>query len=194
MKIKTPLFKIEIEWLMIVTIIISIFSTNARKYLSNFIICYIFILFHELSHMFFGTIFGENVDTLKLTISGVSVCFEDNILEFNVNKIEKLIIYFAGPLANFFIAIFFRNINMVFEINIFLGLINLLPIYPLDGYNILYTIVNGRKNILKNVSIIIFFILITLSVIQLMLYKMFSFAIFTIYLVLISKKSQKQAF
>jgi len=144
--------------------------------------------------MFFGTIFGENVDTLKLTISGVSVCFEDNILEFNVNKIEKLIIYFAGPLANFFIAIFFRNINMVFEINIFLGLINLLPIYPLDGYNILYTIVNGRKNILKNVSIIIFFILITLSVIQLMLYKMFSFAIFTIYLVLISKKSQKQAF
>ena len=194
MKINTPLFKIEIEWLMIVTIIISIFSINARNYLSNFFICYIFILFHELSHMFFGTIFGENVNTLKLTISGVNVSFENNILALNLNKIKKLIIYFAGPISNFLIAIFFRNINMIFEINVFLGLINLLPIYPLDGYNILYTLVNGRKNILKNVSRAIFFILIILSVIQFMLYRMFSFTIFTIYLVLISKKSKKRAF
>ena len=197
MKINTPLFKIEIEWLMIITIIISIFSLNARNYLSNFFICYIFILFHEMSHMFFGAIFGEEIDTLKLTISGVNVLFKEDILTCNVGKIKKLIIYFAGPISNFIIAIIFKNVKMVFEINIFLGCLNLIPIYPLDGYNILYTILDkfkNRKNILNHICKIIFIILIILSIIQVMLYKTFSFIVFTIYLFFVSKSRKKSHF
>ena len=105
MKINTPLFKIEIEWLMIITIIISIFSLNLRNYLSNFFICYIFILFHEMSHMFFGAIFGEEIDTLKLTISGVNVLFKEDILTCNIGKIRKLIIYWIITFIDFLIDI-----------------------------------------------------------------------------------------
>lgn len=197
MKIDTPLFKIEIEWLVIITIIISIFSLNIRNYLSNFFICYIFILFHEMSHMLFGAIFGREIEKIKFTISGVSVLFKEDILGCNISRIKKLIIYFAGPFANFFMAFIFKDRIMLFEINIFLGCLNLIPIYPLDGYNVLCIFLydfKNKKNILKTMCRIVFFLLLIISIIQVMLYKTISFLVFTIYLIFISKIRKKSYF
>lgn len=193
MKINTSLFKIEIEWLFITTLIVSIFSYKVKNYLSNYYICYIFILFHEMAHMFLGTIFGAKVNKLNLSVAGVNVTFDKNIINLYISNFKKILIYLAGPISNFILAIIFRNIKMVFEINIFLGILNLIPIYPLDGYNIL-NIINYNKNnhLMHNVEKIIIFVFFIISIIQIMLYKMFSFALFTLYIIFISKIQPKE--
>ena len=188
MKINTSLFKIEIEWLLLTTIIVSIFSYKVKNYLSNYFICYIFILFHEMAHMFIGTICGAKVSKLKLSLAGVNVSFDKNIKNLDISKLKKILIYLAGPISNFILASVFNNIKIVYEINIFLGILNLMPIYPLDGYNIL-KIINSNCN--NKVQKIIFILFIIISMIQIMLYKMFSFALFTLYLFLLSKMNKK---
>lgn len=191
MKINTSLFKIEIEWLFITTLIVSIFSYKVKNYLSNYYICYIFILFHEMAHIFIGTICGAKVSKLKLSLAGVNINFDKNVINLNISNFKKILIYLAGPISNFILAAMFRDIKMVFEINIFLGILNLIPIYPLDGYNIL-NIIDSNNIITKNVEKIIIFIFIIISVIQIMLYKTVSFALFTLYIFLISKMHKKQ--
>jgi len=61
---------------------------------------------------------------------------------YNIVFIKKIIILLSGPISNFCISLFFYKFNTyfsekIFLINIFLGIFNLLPIYPLDGENIL---------------------------------------------------------
>lgn len=195
MKIKTSLFKIEIEILVITLIFISIFSLKVRQYLEMYYICYLFILFHELSHMCVGAILGEKIELLKITLSGVNVSFSKDILTSNISLIKKMLIYLAGPISNMILAMMFRDIKLVYEINIFLAILNLIPIFPLDGYNILYILTKyvkkENKNIMNNLSIIIIIMFFVISIIQVMLYKTFSFALFSIYLYLLRKNMNK---
>ena len=194
MKIKTSLFKIEIEGLFLTLIIISIFSLKTRTYLETYFICYLFIVFHELAHIFVGAIFGKKIELIKITISGVSVLFNKNL--FNSSNTQKILIYVAGPISNIILALLFRNIELIYEINIFLAILNLLPIYPLDGYNILCVLSKeeekSNKILVERVSKFIFIMLILISIIQIMLFKSLSFALFTLYIIFISKIHKKE--
>ena len=53
-----------------------------------------------------------------------------------LNLYHKPYLYLAGPLSNLILAILFKNIDMVYDINLALALINLLPVKPLDGFSI----------------------------------------------------------
>ena len=124
MKIKTPLFNIKIDILFIVVMFIFFLSTKLRDFFSSFFICYMFIIFHEASHMLVGTILGKSIDTFNIGLFGVSITFCKKRYEIKkyTNKKEHLreiLIYIAGPLANFILAIIFKNIRIIFDINIF---------------------------------------------------------------------------
>ncbi|MNV89742.1 hypothetical protein D3C71_1840630 [compost metagenome] len=75
MKFKTSFFDIEIEWLLILVILISIFSPIINRLIQPFYICYFFILFHEMSHVFIASIFGKNTEKIKLSLSRSLRCF-----------------------------------------------------------------------------------------------------------------------
>ena len=47
-----------------------------------------------------------------------------------------LIIFLIGPISNFVLAAIFNNNKFILSINLSLGIINLLPMYPLDGFRI----------------------------------------------------------
>ena len=68
------------------------------------------------------------------------------VIKGNIVGLKGILVYLSGPLANIMLAIIFRNIRMVYEINMALALINLMPINPLDGYNILKLILVLRLN------------------------------------------------
>ena len=89
MKIKTPFFIIEIEILFFIILLVSLFSITFRNYLANYFICYFFIIFHELSHMFVGTIFGEEIELFKFSVSGVSIRFVEE--KNNDSNIEEMV-------------------------------------------------------------------------------------------------------
>lgn len=177
-------FFIEIENLFIIVLISFFFSDKIKLFLTSYFVCYLFIIFHELSHIIFASIFGKKIRKLKLSIAGVCVVFNNND---GLKIIKKIIIYLAGPLGNIILALLFRNIDFVFEINIFLAILNLMPVYPLDGYNILNCILTSLNKIsyLKSIEPFFLSFLLVISIIVFFMYYNPSLIIFFMYVILI---------
>ena len=175
---------IEIENLVIIILISFFFSDKIKLFLTSYFVCYLFIIFHELSHIIFESIFGKKIRKLKLSIAGVCVVFNNND---GLKIIKKIIIYLAGPLGNIILALLFRNIDFVFEINIFLAILNLMPVYPLDGYNILNCILTSLNKIsyLKSIETFFLSFLLVISIIVFFMYYNPSLIIFFMYVILI---------
>ncbi len=201
MKITTPFIKIEIETIFFIIVLISIFSQVFQKYMLSYYICYLFILFHELAHMFVAVSFGIEIKGIKFTASGVCINIDKSKMYSSKMRkssiLRNIFIYLAGPLSNFLLALMFRNVKMIFEVNIFLGCLNLLPIYPLDGYNILKNMFYICNNIysdvileyIENIFIILLFLL---SIMQFVIYNNISIFIFVVYVYVIKKASNKE--
>ena len=110
-----------------------------------FAISFIFILLHELGHAITGIILGLKIKKININVFGLSIEFENYGKERLNNKI---IIDMAGPTINiitFIIAVIFKNEEIAY-INILLAIINLLPIYPLDGGRIVKNLLLKSHN------------------------------------------------
>lgn len=177
---------IEIENLFIIILISFFFSDKIKVFLTSYYVCYMFILFHEFSHIIFAMIFGKKVEKIKLSIAGVCVTFNNSNNELEI--VKNLIIYIAGPLANICLAIMFYNIDFVFEINVFLAILNLMPIYPLDGYNILSLFLDNIS--IKRFEIIFLSLLFLISIFILLKSFNPSLFIFFVYVMLIKYVSK----
>lgn len=199
MKIHTPFFTLEIEYLFLIILLINIFSEYFRKYIYSYFICYLFILFHELAHMLVATLFGKEIEKFKLSISGVNITIKK---DYNINRnnyLKNIIIFLAGPISNIILAFLFKNNTMIYQVNIFLAIINLFPIYPLDGYNILLNTLRCLKKVnisksnlfMEYVSNTLFLLLMFLSIYQALVLKNISILIFLLYVFVINQNRKK---
>lgn len=179
--------KIYIDEVCIIVLILCILFSNVRKYLINYFMCFLFITFHEAAHFLVLSILGIRVDSMCIKLSGLNI----NIKE-KIKGIKGVLVYLAGPFANFVLGIIFKFIPMVFEINIMLCIINLIPIYPLDGYNIFEIIItkfcnkDKSKKVIKTFSKIIAVILIVIGILQVVMFKNPSIFILSLYTYFIS--------
>ena len=189
MRINTPYFTIKIEPLFLIVFFIFLMSIKIQKMLFYFYACYLFIVFHEISHVFTAAIFDKQIDEFKITMSGVCVILKDNFYS-KINKknsiIKDILIYISGPIGNLLLALIFHNNKLIFEVNMFFCIINLVPIYPLDGYNILKNILKSFN--LKNINIEKIMNRISNIFLTLLLIAIFMFCI---YLFMLKSKYQK---
>lgn len=125
--------KIKIDIILCIIILASFLNKEINLYFSNYITCLLFTVFHEFSHIFIASIFGKQITEINFTVCGLNAKIHEK------NKIQKcwLFIYLAGPLSNLMLAILTRKIYLSFMLNMILCVLNLLPIYPLDGFKIL---------------------------------------------------------
>lgn len=158
MKFKLNEKTIYIEESVIIVLFVCLFSKIARDYLSNYYICYLFITFHELSHVAIAALFGSGVKKINIRVCGLSINLTNRFY-----GIKALLVYLAGPMSNLLLAAIFYNLPIVFEINICLALINIIPIKPLDGFNILNVFVS--KKIKKIISYIAELMLLVLGIV-----------------------------
>lgn len=103
------------------------------------------LMIHEISHLLTSRLLGYQVTQLKLTIFGGCLTI-DPLFEANPNA--EAIIAAAGPAINFIMALGvwylqllgIRNDYLGYwqQLNLGIGLVNLLPAYPLDGGRILH--------------------------------------------------------
>lgn len=162
MRIKVKEFNIYIDETMVIVAVLCIILKELRSYFENYFVCYLFIVFHELSHMFVASICGIKTRKISIRISGLSIN-----LDKNTGKNGKwLAIYLAGPMSNIILASIFKNVPMVCGINLALAIINLIPIEPLDGHNIMGVLLKifNVKNIKKIQKVTHLFILIILGI------------------------------
>lgn len=109
-----------------------------------------FALLHEVGHLICGMLLGLSVKSLNIMPLGFSVEFLTSIDDYNykIKKsnlviIKKILIDLAGPLVNIFIIIISNLLklsdNSIYS-NLIIVMVNLIPIYPLDGGRIIRNI------------------------------------------------------
>lgn len=160
---------IKIRLATILILVFSIIFGNIKQVLLLFLIAII----HELFHLLACKIL--KVKVLELNILPFGAYLKVNDVE-NLSSYKQIIIYIAGPLSIIFnllwINIFYNlaflnkiNYDFLLQINLAMCLVNLLPIYPLDGYMIIKAILQKffpyKKalkiaNIISLISFIIF--------------------------------------
>ena len=120
-------------------------------------------LIHEIGHIFAIINCGEKISKIK--INAFSIDIEQNY-NYNTSEKKELFILLCGPITNLSLFLIFIisykilnfNIFKIFSIqNLIIGILNLMPIYSLDGGQILLIFLRRRLNV--NVADKILFII-----------------------------------
>lgn len=137
-----PLFFVILVFLLVIKKFHQIFYT------------FVFLIGHEMAHFLFARKRGFEIDTIQILPFGLSLKFKTyNIL----NSTDELFIALGGPFFNLFMAalLFLLAQDQIYiEINLILGLFNLLPVFPLDGGRILRAVVLKRSNYFKATKLV----------------------------------------
>lgn len=152
-----------------------------------FALTFVFIILHEIGHIISGILLGLKINKLELNIAGISLEFKNYGKE---RKINNIIIDLAGPVINLLSAIIglWIQSEIIIYVNAMLFIINMLPIYPLDGGRILKNILlykNTYKQTIKMIETISKYTLIILSIfasILILSFKNISIFVLIIYL------------
>jgi Zn-dependent protease len=125
-------------------------SNLGKEYLLVWVGCvFVSILVHELGHVLMGMIFGSRGHIVMYSMGGLAIGSKDVDRRW-----QRILVSLAGPLAQLLLLFvpvfvllflwrpsFLANANeyvlttlfFLLEINLFWALLNLLPIWPLDG-------------------------------------------------------------
>lgn len=112
----------------------------------NYLLIYIGILiFHELGHILFLFLFKYKISKINIYPTGSII--ETNIT-ININSFHQLIISSGGILFQIILFFIIKDNNtytydIFYSINKMLIIFNLIPIYPLDGYKILLSLMES---------------------------------------------------
>lgn len=125
------------------------------------------ILLHEIGHVLFSCIFGVKNFQFEISMFG-SICKMDLN---SLSKFKKLIIYSGGIIFNILLILLFKYnksrlySDIIIHYNVLMLIVSCLPIYPLDGYNILTVLSNKNIELISSIALflLIIGILITKS-------------------------------
>lgn len=109
-----------------------------------FYIFFISMVIHELSHLVFFRFFGLKVNKIVLSGFGITMVPQNNMY---IGYKKEILCYLAGPISNFFLAIFAYFFypptfltRAFIAANLVIAIFNLIPIVPLDGGRVLSTL------------------------------------------------------
>lgn len=101
-------------------------------------------MFHEAGHILCLWAMGEKPERIVFSFYGIKL---ERLPTAFHGKINEIIIFASGPVANLIFSLFLLLISVVNDtlkiwaaISLLTGLFNLIPIRPLDGGNILYSL------------------------------------------------------
>ncbi|MCL5413137.1 MAG: site-2 protease family protein [Candidatus Marsarchaeota archaeon] len=143
---------IELNWLFILLILFFIYLSPLLGLI--WILLFVCVLVHELSHSVTALRNGIKVSKIiLLPIGGASI-----IDDLNIDPAVELNIAIAGPIMSMFLGSMFGIlvavtppglityiVQYLFLINILLGLFNLIPAFPMDGGRVLRSYLQRRS-------------------------------------------------
>jgi Zn-dependent protease len=171
--------KIDISFLIVLPLFAWIFSSQAEPFgfagiqseiikytlsLLTAILLFASVLVHELAHSYFTLRFGGSIKEIRLHLLGGVAAMEKEVHE----PLKVITIVAAGPVSSIIMGVLLlflsfklnsvsiidgNSLFLVFFIlgyvNIFLGLFNLIPAFPMDGGRILRAFLSTRMDYVK---------------------------------------------
>ncbi len=128
LKIKINDFYISVKISAVLIFLLMI----ALGYTEQFFILYIFVVIHELIHIFTGKLFGRGCR--GITVMPTGLCAEIDGID-DIGFLKRNIVVLSAPFFNIAVGIILGK-NYIGMGNIAIGAFNLLPIFPLDGARI----------------------------------------------------------
>lgn len=121
---------------------------------------------HEAAHLISAVVLKIRFDKFKITLFGFNF---DADLE-SIAFIKKIVLFLSGPACNLGLYLLFKNTKYAefAGVNIFLAIVNMIPIVPLDGGNICKSVLEVflslkavcRYMIMTNTFFIVLFLVI----------------------------------
>ena len=115
--------EIKVEYTFFLMLAFSVFVSNY-----SLIYVLVFSALHELGHIAALTVLGERAELITVAYYGIGLKYNSH-----TGPLKSIVIILCGPAVN----LIFMLLGIEIEINTALFVINLLPIYPLDGGRIL---------------------------------------------------------
>lgn len=120
-----------------------------------FFISFTSVLVHELAHIFCAKFLHIGISHIEIHPFGVCAILKDGYIN---NSEKEFLIAFTGPFTSIFVATLtaiFKPINWeyIFDINICICAINLLPVLPLDGGRMFKSMLTYKMGILRAYNI-----------------------------------------
>ncbi len=164
--------RIKVEYSLLLIIAFSLFLEN-----KSILYVLLFSSIHECAHLIALLSFKEKPSEINFAFYGIGMKYSCRL-----TFIKELIVLLAGAAVN----ILFYLLDIQREINYSLALINLLPVYPLDGGRAAKLIINKLLcfDIADRVFKIISVVFITAFVISSILSKNFSLIFISIYIII----------
>lgn len=126
--------------------------------MQDYLILLLFLSIHEIVHGLVARSFNVKSDLLEFGPSGIKL--EMNIPYGGNSSLEGVLIYLSGSLFNLIFAFAVTKINIsgicldkVIMSNLYIGIFNLIPIIPLDGSSIIFTLLKPKKGLKRAIKI-----------------------------------------
>jgi stage IV sporulation protein FB len=145
--------RIRVNWLFLLLCAIYVYLGLGLEIM----VIFASVLLHELSHTIMAAILGVKVAEIELLPFGGQARIDDFT---GLDPDREIYIALAGPIFSLSIAVLFYFLPAAFpfqtsqliQINLFLGVFNLLPALPLDGGRILRAYLSTRMGYKKATS------------------------------------------
>jgi stage IV sporulation protein FB len=165
-------FKIEFSFLLLIAL--SYFLQN-----KNVIYVILFSALHEIGHIIMLYILGGKAQKITIAYYGIGLVHKSRFNDF-----KQILFLLSGVSVN----LIFALLNIKRNINLALFLVNILPLYPLDGGRAFKLILNNIFGIIISDKIFITFsiIIILLLIIVSIYLKNLSLVLIVIYIIIYS--------
>lgn len=177
---------IKIDLYLVISIIILFFFHQSVPFLTF----YVFVILHELAHMCMAGFLKIPVKELNFLPFGVNAKFD-----FGKQQGKEIIVALIGPLFSLLLAYYFPRYRMQ---NSFICIMNLIPIYPLDGGRILKNILimilgmNMALKVYHTILRIIIILFIMINIIFFIYLKRYQFLFVTLYIFQMAGEEMKK--
>lgn len=132
-----------------------IIFTFILVYSGQFSACFIYLialLMHEFAHYFVARLLGYKLNNMVFMPYGIGIGGKNIVFKSS----HEVMIALAGPILNFLLVLIvvagwwimplsYAYTKLFMQVNLVLGIFNLLPFYPLDGGRVLYASISHKK-------------------------------------------------